>query len=472
MKPLAPSVLVLALLAGNARADVVISKAATRNMSCSAGVCTSTAKKAVLNKADLANMLASGDVTVATGNGAVTIAVAATFSWTSASRLTLNAQDSVNIRAPMVVAGPGAVTVTTGAGGDLAFLSGGRADFWDTSSSLIVNGTAYTLVGDIHGLAAAITADPSGSFALAANYDASADGTYKQEAVPDLMGNFDGLGHTIDKFSITGKKDFQGIALFAGLNGTIRDIHLTRVKVRNTGFGNNSFVGGLVTGTSAAAMIVRASVGGSVKAGAGSFAGGVVAYNQGTVSLCSANVSVTGRIAGGVAGANDGLVSQSWAAGSVQGLVWSSQDMLVGGLVGWGGTDNDARIVQSYATASVVQPNDTGDTGSAGGLAGFFGNFNTTSISESYSTGAVSGFGDVGGFIGRDNTAGGMSKDYWDVDTSGVSRGAGGIDDHGIKGLTTAQFQSGLPARFDRKVWAESPDVNNGYPYLIDNPPN
>ena len=41
----------------------------------------------------------------------------------------------------------------------------------------------------------------------------------------------------------------------------------------------------------------------------------------------------------------------------------------------------------------------------------------------------------------------------------------------GITGLTTVQFQSGLPAGFDPAVWAQSPGINNGFPYLIANPP-
>jgi len=44
-------------------------------------------------------------------------------------------------------------------------------------------------------------------------------------------------------------------------------------------------------------------------------------------------------------------------------------------------------------------------------------------------------------------------------------------DDPGITGLTDAQLKSGLPTGFDPSVWAQSPSINNGYPYLIANPP-
>jgi hypothetical protein len=62
------------------------------------------------------------------------------------------------------------------------------------------------------------------------------------------------------------------------------------------------------------------------------------------------------------------------------------------------------------------------------------------------------------------------ADDYWDIDSSGQSTGCGGTCT-GVTGLTTAQFQSGLPSGFDPAVWAQSASVNNGYPYLIANPP-
>ena len=81
----------LFLLPAAAGASVEISAAPTSNMNCSAGVCSPTAKKAVLNATDLSNMLATGEVKVTTGNGAVAITVSSPFSWASTHRLTLDA---------------------------------------------------------------------------------------------------------------------------------------------------------------------------------------------------------------------------------------------------------------------------------------------------------------------------------------------------------------------------------------------
>ena len=55
--------------------------------------------------------------------------------------------------------------------------------FWDLSSSLIVNGNSYTLVGDIETLASDIANNPAGFYALANDYDASVDGTYRSAPV-------------------------------------------------------------------------------------------------------------------------------------------------------------------------------------------------------------------------------------------------------------------------------------------------
>lgn len=61
-------------------------------MSCASGVCSPTAKNAVVNVSDLAGMLAGGDVTVNTGDApAKGIAVKTVLSWTSTNGLALDA---------------------------------------------------------------------------------------------------------------------------------------------------------------------------------------------------------------------------------------------------------------------------------------------------------------------------------------------------------------------------------------------
>jgi hypothetical protein len=78
--------------------------------------------------------------------------------------------------------------------------------------------------------------------------------------------------------------------------------------------------------------------------------------------------------------------------------------------------------------------------------------------------------------VGYDYTVGSTYKAaYWNLDTSGVSdpaEGAGNVPNApGITGLTDSQLKSALPHKFNPKLWGRSPDINNGYPYLLANPP-
>jgi hypothetical protein len=545
---------VTVLLSTAAHATVVISNGATQHMSCSAGVCAPTAKNAVLNAGDLQGMLAASDVKVVTGSGATDIHVTAPVSWTSASRLTLDAKRNIAIRVAIVSEGTGGMTVTTndgGTGGDLTFVSGGSISFWDNSSSLIVDGNAYALASDIAALASDIAANPAGFHALAKDYDATGDGTYTDVPVPaTLTGTFEGLGHTISNLTIDAGKHANGrMGLFAQNDGTVRDIALTGTAI--TCFGANQvgllvglnngnldavsaaghigctrggYMGGLAGASFAPATIVNASTNAALSSVRFSYVGGLVGLNSGAIANSSAAGTAAGdrlnMSAGGLVGSNDGntMITDSHSSVTVNaprgsgvgGLIGVSSGgtiercsatgnvtakNVVGGIVGLfddAGTIDSSfatgtvtgslyaggivgtslattTIVNSYATGAVTV---TGANKSrVGGLAGkFAGN----GIATSWSSGAVSGGGPVGGLAGE-ITKGTVTAAYWDLDTSGVSDPAQGAGNErnfpGITGLTTAQFKSGLPAGFDPSIWAESAGINNGYPYLIANPP-
>lgn len=127
--------------AANGHAALEISGKATSNVTCSPGVCTATAKKAILNVTDLANMLTAGDVAVKSGSIAQDIDIDAALSWTSTSRLTLDSYHSIYFKQPVTVAGVGGLAIATsdGAdGGDFYFLGKGHVEFWD--SDLVIAG--------------------------------------------------------------------------------------------------------------------------------------------------------------------------------------------------------------------------------------------------------------------------------------------------------------------------------------------
>jgi len=444
----------LAALAGTpTQAALTISNGATKNVSCSNGVCQATSKNAVLNASDLETMLASADVTVQSKSKAKDIELKVALSFASASRLTLDAYQSITFDKPLTVAGSGALTLTTndgGTGGELSFISPGRVAFWDLSSSLVIDGATYTLVGDIATLASDIAADPAGHYALANNYDASVDGTYASSPIPTtLSGTFEGLGNTISRLTINHASGHDNIGLFASTDSSaiIDSINLKALQLTTRGTSAQSIAGGLVAvnnGMIRAAAILSGSV--TDNRSSTSYLGGLVGRNFGTIESSAANVKVRadkGPSDGGLAGGNDGMIESSRATGPVSNG-WGGD---VGGLVG-------ANIGHSVIDGCLASGAVTGNAGNSatGGLAGFNGTTISNSyatgsavgeyagglvgigsglpISSSYSTGAPSGSGDVGGLVGFDNTQPGNQDTYWDLDTSGISdpsQGAGNV---------------------------------------------
>jgi hypothetical protein len=403
------------LAATSAHAAVVISNDATKHMSCSAGVCSPTAKNAVLNAGDLSTMLATSDVKVATGAGAVAIGVSAPVTWTSANRLTLDANQGVSVKAAVVSEGAGGLTVTLndgGSGGNLMFFPGGSITFWDNSSSLIIAGNLYTLVSDIATLAAGVASNPSGFYALAKDYDATGDGAYSDAAVPTaLTGAFEGLGHTINHFTMSVFDSFQ-IGLFAEIDGAARDLTMTGGSIScdldnsdatvgllvgtNTGSLANISVAGAVNcaradhvgglaGDNTAGTIAKVTTAVTIGSGKAHYAGGVVGVNSGMIENASASNSVFagGAYAGGLVGYSTGLVQDSHATGGVS----VAQGENLGGLAGYA----QGAIEHCYATGSV-----SGNK-MAGGLVGYASG---VTIDGSFATGSASSAQDAGGLVG------------------------------------------------------------------------
>ena len=528
----------LALLVGTcAHAAVAISMKPTRNMNCSADVCTPTAKNAVLNVNDLAAMLASGDVKVTTGAGAVAIGVTAPLTWASSSHLTLDAALNVSIRSPVVIEGTAGLTIVTndgGSGGDLLFIDQGKIDFWDTASSLVINGNTYTLAADLPTLSALIAGNPAGNYALANDVDLSASRPLRKVPIPTAFtGRFEGLAHTIANLTIKDYDKSGRIGLFSDLEAPaiVRDVRINKIKIIT---GNQvSSVGALSAYSASGATISGVSANGTLQVyGTNQTSGGLVGTNLGAISNASTNVRVQGQgtlshlggliglnsgsidasfssgpvtgeaedgEAGGLAGGNTGTISNSHASGSVD-VAGSAS----GGLVG----ENDATIDGSYAAGAVNQNASSGAacsdssnfgmgglvgvnkgqaihnsyaTGSVtavsqncvGGLVGFYVAGSGVSIASAYATGALSaGDSPVGGFLGAGAVGLSVTQGYWDIDTTGTDSAESDRKSvNGVTGLTDSQFKAGLPDGFDPNVWGQNAGVNGGYPYLLNNPP-
>jgi hypothetical protein len=455
---LSASALLLAAMSA-AHADVVISTDPTSNMSCSGGVCAPTASDAVLNVSDLESYLASGSLEVTTNGSGVqanNIDVTAPFSWSAANTLTLDAYQSITVTGAVTDSGAGGVALDTndgGSGGALSFLSGGALTITNLKDALTINGLRYTLAGKLKDLAKDIAINPNHAFALANDVDTSGRGIYRAPPIPVFFGgSFNGLGHVISNLVIADQADLS-VGFFAGIaaGAEVSSIGLVKIHI-DAGQDGGDAVGALA-GTSYG-TITNAWSDGEIRGGQAD-AGGLLGDNLDVVENSWSSVRVQGYLAGGLVGYNYSYIESSFAEGTVSGS--GSASSSVGGLVGY----SQSGIENSYATGRVI-----GGGYAIGGLAGV-----GALIRRAYSVGHVQKGGTyVGGFLG--NGTGSLDKFcYWDISTNKGLGAVGHGSDYHMTGLTTAKFQAHLPKGFDPTIWAENPSINNGFPYLIANPP-
>ncbi len=477
------------LMAVNAAsAAVEISASPTRNMSCSAGVCTATAKQAVLNGTDLANMLATGDTKIVSGATAKDIDVDVALNWVSASRLTFDGYRSVAFKQPVEVSGPGALTIVTndgGLNGDYSFLDKGHVEFWSDTGSLVINGHSYVLVYNLRQIQHAT--EVQDCYIALAKAIRSGRKLYTASPVESLDATLEGLGNTISGLTINDQTNNDNVGLIGVLGGTacpngVRDLGLKSSNI--TGSGSGQTLGTLI-GKNEGGFVQKSHSSGQISASGDAVVGGLVGDSGGgliSLSYSTATISISGTgsngAVGGLVGINAGTcitgcrgtISQSFSAGAIS----AGANTMAGGLAGY---NSGASISNSFALGAVSG----GDASLVGGLIGVNADSPSenaqASVSSSYSTGLVSGTAGsvLGGLIGQDNAASGIADAYWNLDTSGIpdpSQGAGNVaNDPGITGVTTVQLQSGLPTGFDASIWLTKASGNSGFPYLRTLPP-
>ena len=149
--------------------------------------------------------------------------------------------------------------------------------------------------------------------------------------------------------------------------------------------------------------------------------GSLVGFNKGKIINCSVTGELLGRnYTGGLVGYNEGEIIDSRSQVNVSGIE------SVGGLVGY----NKGTIHNSYASGTVTGEAETG------GLVGT--NLDNGLIATSYARGLVDGTDDAGGFVGYNGAV--AESGYWDVETSGKSKGIGQGSTSGATGLNTDQM--------------------------------
>lgn len=198
--------------------------------------------------------------------------------------------------------------------------------------------------------------------------------------IPYISTDFNGNGHKISNLSLEQPFSY-GIGMF-GINdrGSIRNLRLKDISVSG-----------------------------------GSYVGGLVGSNRGTIANTHVQGTTEGdRYVGGIVGSNLHRISTSSSRGDVNG------QSNVGGLVGY----NWDRISNSYSKNSVRGQSSTG------GLTGQ----NYGSITDSYSVGQVTSTRWPGGLVGN-QYQGTAVNSFWDVETSGLTESDGGT------GMTTSEMK-------------------------------
>lgn len=400
-----------------------------------------------VNSTTLSNALDKGNVTlkaVGTGTDQGNININDTTQWSGNTALTLTASKDINFNSEMTLSGDKAklaMNYDAVNGHDYNLAEGAKINITGALPTLLVNGTAYTVINALgeEGDASTTTLQGmqnnlSGNYALGSDIDASDTvnwndgkgfeaigsitssqfdgaihmGTFNESQIEQgspYSGNFHGLGHTINQLNIsrpgaapTSLDEISGTpqGLFSATKGDIRDIQNNDVNI--TGY---VFTGGLV-GLQLGGTVKNSSSTGSVK---GQFStGGLVGGsgftgNLGLITGSHSSAAIEGFIdAGGLVGIAILPVINSYATGNL------SHGNNVGGL-SFGGLVGItlAGIKDSYATGNL-----TGNLELAGGLVGAtsfrFDNpavpSNERVIINSYATGNVSGSYTIGGLIG------------------------------------------------------------------------
>lgn len=425
------------------------------------------------------------DVATTGANGATgDLSVASSLRWSGPASLTLAAYRDVSVASGTTIANNGAGNLTlradaSGIDSGGSVINGGTID-WSKSTGIIsalydMNGsytpgmimansawtaapysglitqvTGYKLVNSVGDLQN-IARDLGGAYALGKDLDASSTDTSFAfsslgNATTPFSGQFDGMGHVIDRFtqfdqSSTGQPA-TGLFGTIGPTGVVRNVGMTNARLVT----NIYFPGGIPLGILAGenqGLITYAYTTGGRGSGAfeGALLGGLVGRNDGLIerSWSSASVASAGLL-GGLVGGNGGTILQSYATGPVSAGNHGSG----GGLVG----ANDGTISQSYATGQVYGPF------SAGGLA----HSNTGLIEQSFASGEVLGpsyqgpdYGTYGGIVAYQGLPAGVplaSNVYWDKETTTRTKSSGyGAQLSASNGLTTAQMSN--PASFD-----------------------
>lgn len=314
-----------------------------------------------------------------------------TVSW-SVNKLTLKAQNDININTAMHGSGTASLALEYGQ----AAVAAGNTSTVNVNAPVNLpagqnlskkqgyDGATvdYTVITNLGAAGSTTTIDLQGmngdrtlNYALGSNINAAATSAWNAGAgftpIGDsgspFTGTFDGLGHTISNLSIARSAE-NNVGLFGSTAAAseVRNIGLVNVSLAAA----NAQVGALIGSNQG--KVSNSYATGNVRGA--THVGGLVGDNLGSIdgSYFSGS-AIAGNRLGGLVGVNTGGISNSYSTGQVRSSV--SQD-LIGGLVGHneGGT-----ISTSYASAEVFNSS-TDSNRHTGSLVGL----NSGTVSNSY----------------------------------------------------------------------------------------
>lgn len=287
-----------------------------------------------------------------------------------------------------------------------------------------------------------------------------------------FTGVFDGSGYTISNLQITG--NYEKTGLFAENNGTIKNISIETsetgvvfnlninakiyvgiVSAINNGKIENSHVQGNINHTNKQKTTAAAN-------GIKGYSGGITANNMGEISKSSVSINnvltMRGKdynseekkiyyggtaYAGGITGTNSGAINLCKADGTVRvSFSVSPTSGYSGGIVGYG---TDGSVNNSYFNGSVKC-----STGYSGGIG-----MGTSALTNCYAVSTDNIYA-----IGNNDVA---TTCFYDKDVSGLTDTTCGTP----KSTSAMKMQATYTDWDFENVWGISPDINDGYPYLL-----
>ena len=219
----------------------------------------------------------------------------------------------------------------------------------------------------------------------------------------NFAGTFDGNGHTISNFKVTGSVKHAG--LFGYSIGTIENLKVEKFNVRQHEYSNYSCLGGLLGYNGG--IIENCYSAGAVGTDSNCTVGVLVGENVGTIKDCYAKGEVdihSSCTVGILAGSNSGTIENSYTTGDIKNsYMYRGGDITIeaGGLVG----SNYNTITNCYTTGDIEvkcgKSNSTPTLRVGGGVG-----YNRGTIKNCYATGNVISEASGSYYVG--NYAGGL----------------------------------------------------------------